>query len=417
MLHSFLDHGKYFKYIFFIETIYLFFLCSTVSNAGYSISYALLIICMFFCLIYRNKKDLIKERSFFVIYIVFMASLFIAAVLSGDKKSFDSTIKYIYWTIPFFVMYIVNKKIFFYQSVQWGTSLAAILLGGYSIIIFLCFPHGERITAFFSSPNDHAMVAEMFTPFIIMTIWKIKRFRITNLPTLNKFFNIFFIFSFFISVIGILLTKSRGGITGFIFGVVVIIVLNILFKTVHIPKIRIIVSSIILCLIAGAIISIVLQHYQRSYDYERILLFKSSYAMWYDHKLYGVGFSRWQEEYKQVYILPEAKEPNLSMPHNTFAEFFSTTGLIGGVGYSFFVFGSIIILIKKMKEDITNPYVQALLWVSISILVHGLVDAGLRNKFVVRLYFAFWGITLASIGNWQLWKEIMTFQVRKLVKK
>ncbi|NJE34561.1 O-antigen ligase domain-containing protein, partial [Megasphaera sp. SW808] len=209
----------------------------------------------------------------------------------------------------------------------------------------------------------------------------------------------------------------RGGIAGFLFGAAVLIILNILLnKKYVVSKIKILFACCILCFVATGLIVVMTQHYQRGYDYERVLLVQSSYKMWNDHKLYGVGYSRWQKEYKEKYISPEAKEPDLPMPHNTFAEYFSTTGVIGGLGYSIFVFGSIIILIKKMKEDITNPYIQALLWVSISILAHGLVDAGLRNKFVARLYFGFWGITLASVYNWTYWKS-QFFQCKEMIIK
>lgn len=41
---------------------------------------------------------------------------------------------------------------------------------------------------------------------------------------------------------------------------------------------------------------------------------KSSYAMWEDHKLYGVGFGHWAREYPN-YISPAAREPDLTIPH------------------------------------------------------------------------------------------------------
>lgn len=405
------------KIISIIEIIYLFFLCSTISNAGYSISYALLIICMVICLAKTHKNFQFPDKQFISIYLVFMCSLVIAAMLSGDGKSLQSTIKYIYWTLPFFVLYTINQRSFYHQSVQWGTSLASIILSGYVLFIFFFLPHGERISGFFRNPNDYAMVVEMFLPFIFASICKNYQFQRKKIFSFSNWSNIFNIIAFVISVFGIFLSKSRGGIAGFLFGAAVLIILNILLnKKYVVSKIKILFACCILCFVATGLIVVMTQHYQRGYDYERVLLVQSSYKMWNDHKLYGVGYSRWQKEYKEKYISPEAKEPDLPMPHNTFAEYFSTTGVIGGLGYSIFVFGSIIILIKKMKEDITNPYIQALLWVSISILAHGLVDAGLRNKFVARLYFGFWGITLASVYNWTYWKS-QFFQCKEMIIK
>lgn len=85
----------------------------------------------------------------------------------------------------------------------------------------------------------------------------------------------------------------------------------------------------------------------RSYDYERILLWTSSYHMWEDHKIVGVGLANWKDAYQQKYILPEAKEPDLTMPHNVFMIFLSQTGIIGTLGYLIFVIGTMVFLIKR----------------------------------------------------------------------
>ena len=408
---------KYFRNATIIETLYLFFLCSTISNAGYSITYALLFLCAMVHLIKKNGKFKIPEMHFLAIYFLFTVTLLIAAFLRNDAESIQATLKYIYWTIPFFIIYIFNESYFFNKSVQWGTSLAAIVLSGYALYIFFFLPHDGRIGGFFRSPNDYAMVAEMFTPFIFASWWYYNKIQEGKFGI--KFSNVLVISAFFMSVIGIFLTKSRGGIAGFLFGAVVTVVIWTLLNkehNYHISKIKIFICSCIICLVASIFMVITLQYCQRSYDNERVLLFKSSYNMWSDNKIYGVGYSRWKEEYQSKYIYPEAKEPNLPMPHNTFAEFFSTTGLIGGLGYSIFVFGSIILLLRLIRKNPSNPYLWAMFWVSVAIFVHGLVDAGLRNKFVVRLYFAFWGVTLASLYSGLNWKKSIQGNIDKEVR-
>ena len=130
-------------------------------------------------------------------------------------------------------------------------------------------------------------------------------------------------------------------------------------------------------------------------DSARVRMWQASYAMWQDHKLLGVGLENWQHEYANKYILKdeikkavrqqylgwkkeeerrvaatqkskpqltaeqmvaakraEAKrdedsiaewqkviikqESAFDMPHNVIAWFFSTTGIIGGIGYCLF---------------------------------------------------------------------------------
>ena len=38
--------------------------------------------------------------------------------------------------------------------------------------------------------------------------------------------------------------------------------------------------------------------FHRGYDYERTLMIQSSYEMWSDHKMFGVGFENWGAQYK-----------------------------------------------------------------------------------------------------------------------
>ncbi|WP_287500823.1 O-antigen ligase family protein [Veillonella sp.] len=89
----------------------------------------------------------------------------------------------------------------------------------------------------------------------------------------------------------------------------------------------------------------------RSYDRERILLWKSSYNMWQDYPMLGVDWSNWQYMYQNHYIFDKAKERELSMPHNNIAYFFSTTGVVGGIGYLIFTIGLFVYIIKEFNKD------------------------------------------------------------------
>ncbi|WP_437796019.1 O-antigen ligase family protein [Mitsuokella multacida] len=74
----------------------------------------------------------------------------------------------------------------------------------------------------------------------------------------------------------------------------------------------------------------------RSNNHERILLWTSSYHMWKDHKIIGIGLANWKVAYEKEYILPEVKEHDLTMPHNVFMIFLSQTGIIGILDYFIF---------------------------------------------------------------------------------
>ena len=87
----------------------------------------------------------------------------------------------------------------------------------------------------------------------------------------------------------------------------------------------------------------------------------------------------------------------MDFPHNTIAYFFSTSGVIGGVGFLVFTFGMIVFLFNLLRKYPNNIYVQAMLWSFIAFSVHGLVDLGFLMKQGERLLFTFLGITCASV--------------------
>lgn len=154
--------------------------------------------------------------------------------------------------------------------------------------------------------------------------------------------------------IGVLfLTRTRGAIIGVSIGGILLAALLYGIKSCNIRKILMVILMCVLAL--ECIGGLAMQVFHRSYDYERVLLWKSSYEMWQDHKLYGIGFGNWAREYPN-YISPEAQEPNLTIPHNVIASFFDETGAIGGMGFLLFVFGTLIVLGRKIQQDPHNIY-------------------------------------------------------------
>lgn len=381
------------KVVPFLICLYIFFLCSAISNAGYSISLSLLLIFAMVEIVKKKIKIKIPPFSFDIIYLAFFGLLIIAAVGSGEKEAIESTLQFFYYTIPFIFLYLVFQYRFCERALQVGIFSAAVVLIGFSAYQFITLPIGTRISSIFVSPNRLPMVLEVFFPFM-------GSFLFMYYKRENRNFIVFIEMGvvLLLTVIALLLTQSRGGIIGIAFGFLFLLIVRFSFLQTSGGKLKkgfIFLSTIIFISgIGGWATQNILQ---RSYDMERILLLKSSYEMWSDHKLYGVGFDRWDEEYQEKYISPVAKEKKLDMPHNTVAFFFSATGSVGGIGYLLFIFGTIIILVKKMIDYPENMYLQAMLWAFIAMFAHGLVDAGITNKFAARLLFGFLGITMASL--------------------
>ena len=382
--------------ILFIKKIFLFFyiafLTSTLSNAGVSISVSLLCLCLIY--IYYKSRDLVyPDQYFIIIYGVFFASLFIAAFILGDMKSIKATSKYLYWSLPFWVVYIAGCKSF--SSKVWGYAicLSMLTLSLYSAYQFLINPLGTRITSFFASGNGLAGVLEIVIPFLIAFV------VISYKDGYKKYIRYFIMAVTVLTIFALVASQSRGGIAGWVLGGIFVFVIR--FKYSQVLNRQFIISKNILCtgilLFALCSVSFLgLSTFQRGYDNERFLMIQSSYEMWNDHKVCGVGFANWKEYYREGYVSPTAKEPHVPMPHNNIAFFFSTTGIIGGIGYGIFVLGMIILLIQKIRSNPHNWCYQAALWSFVAISVHGLVDSGITNKYNMQILCMCLGIAFSS---------------------
>lgn len=383
------------------KNICLFFyaacLTSTLSNAGVSISVSLLCIVIIYLYIKNFKKIIWPDKTFLAIYIVFFGSLLLSAVISGDLNSISETIKYIYWTLPFWVVYLSEKQLFSIKSLGYGIGISLLVVGAYSMYQFTTLPLGTRITGPFTSPNGFASVLEASLPMLVAFYWIYNK---ANMKPYHQIVKYTILCIICINMFILLATQSRGGIAGAFIGGIVVFLMRYRNKIgIQYNNRKNIACALIFAIAVSGVAFLGLSTFQRSYDNERMLLIQSSYAMWKDNPVYGVGFSNWKEQYQSHYISPMAKEPDLLMPHNNVAFFFSTTGIIGGIGYIVFTIGLLLLLIKKIVKYPQNVYYQAALWSFIAISVHGFVDSGITNKFNMQILFLCLGIAFASENN------------------
>jgi O-antigen ligase len=118
-------------------------------------------------------------------------------------------------------------------------------------------------------------------------------------------------------------------------------------------------------------------------------LWLSSWNMFVDHPLFGVGLDNFLYQYRSRYILDAAwQEPNLNHPHNVFLDFATRLGLAG-------ILAGLWLLYSYLRVSLPLPSRSKPPWQPVAIgivgaivytLAHGLVD---HSFFLVDLAFTF----------------------------
>jgi O-antigen ligase len=128
----------------------------------------------------------------------------------------------------------------------------------------------------------------------------------------------------------------------------------------------------------------------------RLHLWRSSWAMFREHPLLGVGPDNFLYHYRGRYILPAAwEEPHLSQAHNILLDYATRMGIAGmAVGaWLQIVFWRLALPLRRLNDPDRRALALGLMCSMVNFLAHGLVDA---SYFLVDLAFAFF-LTLGVV--------------------
>ena len=341
----------------------------------------------------KNLKVIGLPKTVIFSFLALVATLIISSLAIHDETSFNYAVKFLYWMLPFFVVFY-NIQLCSNDKIPLYSFALSLFISAVAVIYQYYFLDKIRPGGLYFQPNQFASMMDILLPFATMFILK------NAYKSKDKFFVIISFLPVFLGFYALFLSGSRGGLLGVFLGFL-LCVLCYALRNLKLTHFFLTLSSVIILFVGIEFIAYdsMPELFQRRYDTERLLLIESSYNMWNDNKLFGVGLSNWEEEYNDKYKLPQAKE-KLDMPHNILAFFFSTSGLIGGIGYIIYIGGIFVFLIKhlyKCKNKRTIFIVLAMLWALFAINIHGTVDIGLNNKFVMRLFSGMLGLTAAYL--------------------
>lgn len=322
---------------------------------------------------------------------VFYLLILLPGVISHDWASMKLALSYAAYALPFFMCWFIRCKYRVDAGMQWGILLGAGVVFALGLYEWSLFPL-KRIEVFFSHPNKLGTFIAVSLPVLCFGLMQVRHY----------FLKIIYLAVIAAGLACLCLTESRGAIVGLFGGAAIACVIGVYHRKHRITRKKLIagLAVTLICLIAGGGLTANIISERKGLQKiggERIMMLEASYHMWQDHKLVGVGLAHWQENYySKAYHPSDAKEKGTEMPHNMMANFFSTTGTLGGIGYCVFLLASFVGLYKMMGST-TNIYFSiSAMTVFLAFTIQSMVDQTIIYNTLARIYFALMGYFFAA---------------------
>lgn len=320
-------------------------------------------------------------------YSVFFLAIGISSIFAtGNNKLY--LFKYFDRILPLLLFMLLARK-----DKETVTSALFGMCIGISVTVITAigyfFEYGWRPRSLLGNPNELASIIVILFPFVVgaCSQW----FKNKNIKLIG-FMTLLFM------LLGLFLTQSRGPALslaiGLIFGGIICYQQNIVDNKKFL-------LGMIFFILLGTFFLFIIRGSASSSNFERICLWQSSWMMFLDYPIIGVGLDHFNVVYRNGYILPLAKEPTINSPHNIYLHYMVETGILGLLGF----LAMIGLQVKYLFSLIQNKFLSkdtlicviCMLVTVIEMLVQGLFDALFLSRDFNIMYWFLWGVTCCSI--------------------
>ncbi len=369
-------------------------------NTGFSI--AMIVFALYFLWTRYRKEPLPRWQldrrmlaAFAILYgALFLTTLFHLDDLKNLSGGYFSALGFIQYTFPLWMLLYVG----------WTRDVRKVLCGAFYVILYAFCLFGlakyvmlgeGRLSTFYGFPTRVGMLLDMFIPFTAAFMgyyWENRRFRAASVLLLM------------LEVVCLLLAEVRGSMLALSVAAVIVAAIWLAQNRSRIPKKvqRGLLMAVFLFVAAAVAYAVALRwgSYSAMIGGERFMMWESSFHMWLDHPLTGIGLNEWQAAYAEgIYHPAASREAGQVMPHNVFIYFFATAGTIGGLAYIAYCGLMLSYLADTVKKYAENPFSWALLFMFIAATAHGLVDQTFILKLTGRVFYMLLGVGILFIKS------------------
>ena len=339
--------------------------------------------------------DSLLKMSFFILY----GALFISAFIVGDPKGirggYFSAVGFLLCTMPLWMMLYTGWDKNTTKAIFWTFWTIVSVMCLYGLYKYFHLTQ-TRLDSFYSFPTRIGIMMDLFIPFTAAFFFYFKKNRairyaasvllILELPTLW-------------------FCRTRGALLSLAFAAVTVTILYFIFNWNKISA-KVVLIMMLTVTAAATVSFIGYEQIKGNRSFleqggERIMMWESSYRMWDDHKLAGIGLNSWQKAYAEgPYHPAESREAGQVMPHNVVIYFFSTGGVISGI--AFLIYGVLVFwyLLKEARRKKTDFFNWGVLLAYLAFMAHGMVDQSFILNLTGRIYYMLLG-TAILYNRWR----------------
>lgn len=358
------------------------------------------VIALIACIYDKDRFSNLKSKVFnntIILFLVYVGTIMLIAVVQNNWYGLRMIMRDFEKIVSFLIIYLLIgnvKGAFCYGAIG---AMVGYFIGEMSVFYDLVYGNsqfGNRYGGIYGHPNGLGSVLELAIPFFVFLAYYFKN---------NKYIFPLAIFMIVCAVPCLYFSGSRGAMMA-VGSQLVVLVGIYCFRKYKIKSWKTYIFGIITILTIGIMSFASL--YERSYDSERILLWISSWKMFLDYPIFGIGFGNWSEYYKAAYISPLAKEPNLPHPHNLYLYLLAETGIVGFTAYLTMILGQLKIAYRHSNFmfgdngkylNIADMFVVVIF----GLLVHNLVDVSAIFRYVLLIYFFYWGLCCLEFKKYE----------------
>lgn len=256
----------------------------------------------------------------------------------------------------------------------------------------------DRFMGFYNYPPETGMMLDLLLPFTVAIGLYYRKYGMVKVVMIPLIV---------LESVALILTETRGSYLSLSAALLITgIIWALYYKGKVSIRIKLIFGTFIIAFICAAAVytwMIGSESHSRMVGGERLLMWESSYHMWEDHKVLGVGLDEWKDQYNEkngLYSPVGKKEINM-MPHNIYLQFLATGGMLAFLGLLGFIVLMLRYLLKNIINNTDNPFAWGMLFIFIAFMAHGLVDGTIISKHIGRIFYLLMGVGILFTERWQ----------------